>query len=149
MNKLVGAIALALLALFMLVGFIRASADAITGPEVVAFLLVVILPGVFSIKLLRDHFGRDRRIEAGKADLRQRTLAAEVLRLAGTQGGKLTILEVVTALAITPDQAKDVLDGLARDGFADFQVTDSGVVVYDFQDIRRLGDKSSARNILE
>ena len=59
------------------------------------------------------------------------------------------ILEVVTALAITPEQAKDVLDGLARDGFADFQVTDSGVVVYDFQDIRRLGDKSSARNILE
>lgn len=149
MGKFGGGIALLVLALFMLWGFVRAGADGISSAEALAFLIVVALPGFFGIRMLRDHLGRDKQVEKNKADLRQRTLSAEVLRLAGTHGGKLTIIEVVTAMAVTPEQAKDVLDGLAREGFADFQVTDAGVVVYDFQDIRRLGDKASAKGILE
>ena len=133
----------------MLIGFVRSGADGLSTAEGVAFLIVVALPGFFGIKLLRKHFGRDERVERNKADLRQRTLSAEVLRLAGERGGKLTIVEVMTAMAITGDQAKEVLDHLALQGIADFQVTDSGVVVYDFQDIRRLGDKTDAKGILE
>lgn len=149
MGKLMGGVALLLLALFMLIGFVKSTADGVSAAEIAALILAVVVPGAVGAKLLRDRFGRDQRIEQNKADLRNRTLAAEVLRLAGTHGGKLTIVEVVTALAITPDQAKDVMDGLARDGFADFQVTDSGVVVYDFQDVRRIGDKQDAKGILE
>lgn len=149
MSKLWSGFALLGLALFMMFGFVRTAADGIATAELIAFGIVVVLPLFFGIRLLRDHFGSDQLVEKNKADLRQRTLAAEVLRLAGTHGGKLTILEVVTALAITPDVAKEVMDGLARDGFADFQVTDAGVIVYDFQDIRRLGDKADAKGILE
>ncbi len=149
MSKLTGGILLLVLSLFMLLGFVRSGADGITAAEAIAALIVVVAPAVTGGMLLRAHFGRDRLIAQNKADLRQRTLAAEVLRLAGTQGGKLTIVEVVTAFAITPDQAKEVMDGLARDGLADFQVTDAGVIVYDFQDVRRIGDKSSAKGILE
>jgi hypothetical protein len=148
-GKLWGAVALLILSLFMLLGFMRVAADGIAVAELMAFGIVVLLPLGFGIKLLRDHFGRDKRVEANKADMRNRTLNAEVLKLAGTHGGKLTIVEVVTALAITADEAKRVLDSLAVDGHADFQVTDSGVVVYDFQEIRRMDDKSSARGILE
>ena len=149
MGKLWGAVALLSLSLFMMLGFVRSAADGIGADETVAFAIVVLLPLGVGIKLLRDHFGRDKRVEANKADMRSRTLNAEVLKLAGTHGGKLTILEVVTALAISADEAKRVLDSLAVDGHADFQVTDSGVVVYDFQEIRRMDDKSSARGILE
>lgn len=149
MNKLWGASALLALSGFMLLGFMGVARDGINAGEMIALGLVVLLPLGFGIKLLRDHFGRDRRVDANRAEMRQRTLSAEVLKLAGTQGGKLTIVEVVTALAITPDEAKLVLDNLAREGMADFQVTDLGVVVYDFQEIRRVGDKSSARGILE
>ena len=149
MGKTWGAAALLILSLFMLLGFIRVAADGISAAEVIAFVIVVLLPLGFGIKLLRDRFGRDKRVEANKADMRNRTLNAEVLRLAGTHGGKLTIVEVVTALAITSDEAKRVLDNLALEGHADFQVTDSGVVVYDFKEIRRMDDKSSARGILE
>jgi hypothetical protein len=149
LNKLWSAIALLVLSSFMLLGFMGVARDGIDAAELIAFGLVVLLPLGFGIKLLRDHFGRDRRVDANRAEMRQRTLNAEVLKLAGTHGGKLTIVEVVTALAITADEAKLVLDNLAREGMADFQVTDAGVVVYDFQEIRRIGDKSSARGILE
>jgi hypothetical protein len=149
LTKLWSGVALLTLSLFMLLGFLGVARDGIAPAELMAFAIVVVLPLGFGIKLLRDHFGRDRRVDANKADLRQRTLNAEVLKLAGTQGGKLTIVEVVTALAISADEAKRALDNLALEGMADFQVTDAGVVVYDFQEIRRLGDKSSARGILE
>jgi hypothetical protein len=148
-GKVWGAVALLSLSLFMLLGFMRVAADGIAVAELMAFGIVVLLPLGFGVKLLRDHFGRDKRIEANKADMRSRTLNAEVFKLAHTHGGKLTIIEVVTALAITADEAKHILDSLAVDGHADFQVTDSGVVVYDFQEIRRMDDKSSARGILE
>lgn len=149
MGKLWGAIALLIIAAFMGIGALRSAADGVSIAEIIAFLFVVVSPAFFGIKLLRDYFGRDARIEANKDNMRRRTLAAEVLKLAGSHGGKLTIVEVVTALAVTPDDAKSVMDDLARDGFADFQVTDSGVVVYDFHDVRRIGDKHQARGILE
>lgn len=151
MNKLIGGSALLLVALAMLWGSTGMSADsASNGPAVIAALLVAVgLPGFFGIKLLREHFGGTRRNEQNKADVRQRTLEAEVLRLAGTQGGKLTIVEVVTAIAIRPEEAKEVLDSLAVRGLAEYEVTDSGIVVYDFHDVRRLSDKTSAKGILE
>ena len=149
MGKLWGAVALLGLSLFMLLGFMGVARDGVGFAELMAFGIVVLLPLGFGIKLLRDHFGRDKRVDANKADMRNRTLNAEVLKLAGSHGGKLTIVEVVTALAITSDEAKRVLDSLALEGHADFQVTDSGVVVYDFQEIRRMDDKSTARGILE
>lgn len=149
MGKAWGAAALLMLSLFMLLGFMSVAEDGISTAEGIAFFLVVLLPLGFGIKLLRDQFGGDRRVEANKADMRDRTLNAEVLKLAGAHGGKLTIVEVVTALAITSDDAKRILDSLALEGHADFQVTDSGVVVYDFREIRRMDDKSSARGILE
>jgi hypothetical protein len=149
LGKIWGAVGLLTVSLFMMLGFMRVAADGIAAAEIIAFALVVLLPLGFGIKLLRDHFGRDKRVEANKSNMRDRTLSAEVLKLAGTHGGKLTIVEVVTALAITSDEAKRILDNLALESHADFQVTDSGVVVYDFKEIRRMDDKSTARGILE
>jgi len=149
--KLIGGSALLLVALFMLYGSLnmRVNAGTSTPAVIAALIITVAIPGFFGFKLLRDHFGGGKRNDQNKADVRQRTLEAEVLRLAGTQGGKLTIVEVVTAIAIRPEEAKTVLDSLAVRGLAEYEVTDSGIVVYDFHDIRRLSDKSSAKGILE
>jgi hypothetical protein len=120
------------------------------GPSTaVALIISVLLPAAGGALLLKPNLFGNKRVAANKADLRQRTLEAEVLALAAKKEGKLTIVEVVTDMAVTPEEAKSVLDALAVRGMADFQVTDSGVVVYDFQDIRRLGDKSAARGILD
>ena len=149
MSKLSGGVVLLMLALLMLLGFVQSGRDGISAAEAVAAIITVVLPGFFAIKLIRGYFGADQRVEANKVELRRRTLGAEMLRLAGERGGKLTIVEAVTEFAITPDEAKEVLDGLAREGMADFQVTDAGVVVYDFVELRRIADKESARGILE
>ena len=53
------------------------------------------------------------------------------------------------ALAMTPDAAAEALKQLGIRGHAEVQVTDDGVLVYDFYDIRHLGGKASAKGVLD
>jgi hypothetical protein len=145
---LIVAVALLLLALFMLVGFLRSDL-AVSAASTIAFLITVVLPGSAGVVLLRRHIRNKGAIGDRKELLRKQTLEAEVLRLATKHGGKLTIVETVTDLAITPEEAKEALDELARRGLADFEVTESGVVVYAFHDVQRLSEKPHSKGILE
>ncbi|MBR9990483.1 MAG: hypothetical protein KFH98_12050 [Gemmatimonadetes bacterium] len=145
MGRIVGWLLLAL-AGFMLVGYLGADVEG--GSALFALLITVLLPAAGGVALLT---GRVRGFAPAprRAELRQQTLEAELLRIAGARGGRLTIVEAVTELAVTSDDAKQALDALAVRGLADFHVTDSGVVVYVFHDLEHLGDKSDARGLLE
>ena len=148
MGRIAGGVALLLLALFMFVGYLGADLDS-TGATVLALVLAVGLPAAGGIGLIASHYRSGGMVAERKADLRRQTIDAEILRLAGQQGGKLTVVEVVRALALPPEDAKVALDDLARRELADHQVTDSGVIVYAFHDIARLSEKSKAKGILD
>lgn len=90
MGKLLGGIGLFVLALFMLLGFFRAEPSAGTAATLVTFLLAVMLPAVGGIALLYSHWQHRRAGAQRKERLRQRTLEAEVLKVAARKGGKLT-----------------------------------------------------------
>lgn len=147
MSRVIGAFLLAL-AVFMLIGYVNAD---VGGPAALfAVLLTIVLPAAGGLALLTGRWGwRGGRTGARREELRRETLQAEMLRLAGRHGGRLTIVEVVGALAISPEEAKESLDALAVRGLADFEVTDSGVVVYVFRDVQHLDEKGSSRGLLE
>ena len=150
MSKILGAGGLAAVALFMLLGFLNSSAAAAGGATVIVTLLLVVgLPAVGSALLLRSHFGERARLSGRREQLRQHTFDAEILRLAGEKGGRLTVLEVATALGVSPEGAKAALDGLLMREHADLAITDEGITVYTFHDIRHLGGKDSARGLLD
>ena len=107
------------------------------------------LPAATGIALLKPGLLTRGKLQQSRADIRQRTLQSEVLRLAGERQGRITIVEVVEEFAISPEEAKKVLDALAIEGMADFAVTDSGMVVYDFRELRQMDDKTKARGILD
>lgn len=139
--------ALIALAAFMLVGYLRAD---VAGPEaIVALLLTVVLPAAGGAWLASGRLGPRGRLAARREALRRQTLEAELLRLAGRRAGRLALVETVGELAITPEEAKEALDALAVRGLADFEVTDSGVVVYVFHDVQHLGEKHDAKGLLE
>jgi hypothetical protein len=141
-------IAIALLALagLMSFGFLRSSASIAAPATIVALLITVVAPAVGGIALLRGtDLARGKRLD----QLRQQTIDAEVLRLAVTEGGRLTAVEVATALALTPEQAKDTLDALVTRDIADIAVTERGVVVYTFHDAKHLGGKGDAKGVLD
>jgi hypothetical protein len=142
-------VALLALSLFMLVGFIRSDADAGAPATIAALLITVALPAAAGIALLTNRFRRGARLAARKELLTQQTVEAEILRLAAQRAGRLTAVEVATEFALPQEKAKELLDALMVRDLADIQVTDSGVVVYVFHDIKHLADKPHAKGILD
>jgi hypothetical protein len=149
MMRLIAGSALAFLSLVMLAGFFGSSTAASIGARIAAFVIAVILPGATGAGLLISHFRGKGQFKDRREMLRQQTIESEVMRLAGAHGGKLTIAETVTALAITADTAKTALDALALNGLAEYEVTESGIIVYAFPDVQNLAEKSKSKGILE
>ena len=146
MGTIIGWLLLAVAA-FMLVGFF--AADVGGGAAFMALLITVVLPAVGGIALIRRGGGVPGKLGARREELRRETLQSEMLRLAKEHGGRVTIVEAVAALGITPDEAKEALDGLAMRDLAEHQITDSGVIVYVFRDVQRLGEKNQSKGLLE
>lgn len=149
MKKLVGAAGLALIALFMLLGFFSSDAALGAPAALAALALTVGLPALGAGLLVRSHLGERARLSGRKALLRQQTLDAEILRLAAQEGGRLTAVEVATRLALSPEAAAEALNGLAARGQAEIEITDAGLLVYTFYEVRHLRDKQSAKGLLD
>jgi hypothetical protein len=140
---------LILLALFMLVGFLNADVARSAGTTLLAVLIAVVLPAGVGIALLRKGSAGRKRLEERREVLRQQTLTSELVRLAGQRGGKLTTIEVVSEFAVTPDEAERALRDLVIRGLAEPEVTDSGLLVYAFHDVKLLEEKPRSKGILE
>lgn len=149
MWKLVGSALLLLLSLFMLAGFLQSDA-ARTAPATLAALLITVgVPMVGGLALAAGHFGGRGRLARRREELRQQTIESEILRLAARHDGKLTAVEVASEMALAPEAAKDALDALAVREHADLEITESGVIVYSFHDVRHLNQKSRAKGVLD
>lgn len=134
MGRKIGGGALLLLSALMLLGFARSDVSLASPTTLFALLITVALPAAGGIALLRGALGGNSR--ARMAQLRQQTIDAEILRLAMAQRGKLTAVQVASALALPDGEAKSALDSLVAREVADLDVTDDGVLVYSFHDAR-------------
>jgi hypothetical protein len=146
---LLGSVALLLIALFMFVGFLRSGAGIAQGSTILALLITVGLPAAGGLALAAGHYGNRARLTQRKDRLRQQTVESEILRLATERDGRLTVVEVVSELALPLEAVKETLDSLVTRDVADIQITDSGLLVYTFHDIRHLGQKPQAKGVLD
>lgn len=147
MVRKLGGGALLALAAFMLLGFLRSGVSLGSPTALFAVLIAVLLPAVAGFQLLRGAFrGSPReRMEM----LRQQTIEAEIMRLAMEREGRLTVVEVTSALALPEAQVQVALDALVRREAADLDFTDDGVLYYTFHDARHLkGARTANRGTL-
>lgn len=149
MGRLIGGIALLALALFMVVGFLLSGADPFALRTLFALFIAAGLPAAGGGLLLAHRFGAGRRIARRREDLRRDTLEAEILKMAGRHGGRLTAVEVAGELAVPTTTAEELLNELMAREMAEIEVTDSGLLVYSFHDVRHLSEKEAARGLLE
>ena len=147
MSRTLAGVTLCILAALMLLGF--AQAGSVTVASLIALVIGAGIPAAFGVALLSGRLGSGKRLGAAKEQLRRQTIDAEILGLAGKRDGKITVIEVVSELALDHAEASEVLESLSVRGLADIQITDSGTIVYDFRDVRLLGEKGSARDVLE
>jgi hypothetical protein len=149
MIRLLGAVILMVIALFMTSGYLQSDRDWREPATFVALLLVVGLPLLGAALLVRSHSAAGRARSDSTTRLRHQTIESEVLKLAAERGGRLTAVELAMHLAIAPEAATEALDRLALRGQAEYAVSDAGVIVYTFHDIIHLDGKDSARNVLD
>jgi hypothetical protein len=148
-GRIVVAGALILLSLLMLLGFVRSDALLSSPATIGALVITVLLPAAGGIALLSGRFSKRRQLAARREKLRAQTFESEILRLAAQRQGRLTAVEVMTEFAVPLEEANALLESLVVRELADIEVTDSGVVVYAFHDVRHLGDKSKAKGLLD
>lgn len=147
MSRTIGGVTLCIVAGLMLLGFARTG--SVTLASMIALAIGAGIPAALGIALLSGRLGSGRNLAAAKGKLRRQTIEAEILGLAGRRDGKITVVEVVSELALDHAEASEVLESLSVRGLADIQITDSGTIVYDFRDVRLLGEKGSAKDVLE
>lgn len=147
MSRKIGGGALLFIASLMLLGFLRSSASLFSPTAIFALLLTVALPAYGGIALLRGALGGTSatRMQA----LRQQTIEAEILKLAMAHQGRLTEVEVASALALPAGEAKQSLDALVTREVADLEVTDDGVLVYTFHEARYFEGKGGTGKLLD
>lgn len=148
MSRIVAAVLL-VIALLMGWGFARSGASLADPVSWLALLVAVGVPAGAGIALLTGGPGAGRRLRERKERLRRETLDAELIRLAGERDGKLTVVEAVTELAVSAEEAKAALSSLVTRDLADIEVTGSGLLVYAFHDVRLLHEKPDARDVLD
>ena len=149
MGRFLGGIALLAVALFMVAGFLRADVNPAALRTMVALLIAAGLPAAGGSWLLARHFGVGRRIGQRREELRRDTLEAEILKMAARYDGRLTAVEVAGELAVPTTKAEELLNELMRRELAEIEITDSGLLVYAFHDVRHLSEKETARGLLE
>ncbi|MDB4889879.1 MAG: hypothetical protein JWL61_1734 [Gemmatimonadetes bacterium] len=143
MGRKIGGAALLLLSALMLLGFARSGASIGSPTTLFAVLITVVLPAAGGVALLRGALGGNSR--ARMQQLRQQTIDAEILRLAMARQGKLTAVEVASALALPESEARSSLDSLVTREVADLDVTDEGVLVYSFHEARYFDGNSGGK----
>ena len=148
MGRLIGFLLVGV-SLFMLLGF--ASADlAVSGLVKTLTLLVSVgIPGTAGVTILMKHFRGGKRLENRREQLRLQTQEAELLRMAGENAGRLTVVEVVRELAMTHIDAETLLKSTVHSGVSEIEITDDGLLVYRFPDVQMLGGKSSSKGVLD
>lgn len=140
---------LIVIALFMTVGFLKAKPDVGTVALAVTFFIAVVVPGAAGGYLWWTTFAEREALARRREDLRRQTLEAELLRLAERRGGKLMVVEAAGELAFGAAVIEETLNAMADRGLAEVEISESGVLVYAFYDVRHLGEKEGARGVLD
>lgn len=149
MNRLTFGIILIILSLFMLIGFFNAKLEEGVFVTFLTFSIIVILPFVSGTLLIYYYYRDKTKLQRNKQNLAIKNLEAEVLKLAQKKGGSLTAVEVMADLAVNSETAKQVLESLAVQSLAEVEITESGVIVYSFYDVKHLHEKHKAKKILD
>ncbi|MEM8963994.1 MAG: hypothetical protein AAGD38_21090 [Acidobacteriota bacterium] len=147
MDKRIAGSLLIALALFMLLGW--ANADVEGAASIVALFIVVVLPAVGGVLLFRAHARGGKANLARREALRDKTVRSEMIRLATARGGKLTVVEAIAATGHDETTVRQALDALHLSGMARLELTDSGTMVWAFDDIATVEQKAAARDVLD
>ena len=88
-----------------------------------------------------------RKLDAAALLVRHRKQQNQIVRLARQKGGRLMVAETAADTGLMVQEAEEILRELADGGYAEIEVTDSGMVVYRFPEFLFSHEKHWARRL--
>lgn len=122
-------------AFLSLEAFMNVSKGKFDASDIVAWALFGIAPILGGGLLLRSRAVEKKRALEQQEQSRYALQEKEILRLAQEKGGRLAIPDVVVGTSLSSAEAETVMREMSARGLADMQVTDAGIIVYEFYEI--------------
>lgn len=121
---------------FMLLGVsVNLSKSALDVADIVGALVFGAGPIAGGGLLIRGRVkAKQQALQAQKRDLYARH-EKEIIRLAQAHKGRISIPEIVAETSLSTAEADQVMREMTTKGYVDMQVTDAGVIVYEFYEI--------------
>jgi hypothetical protein len=108
---------------------------------------LLVLSGLLPLSASAYLLWRLRRRGHQPRPWRSRSREAAILKLARRLGGRLTVADVALGTSLTLQESEAVLNDLVRKGYAELQVSPSGVLVYHGISLADVPDKNRAEGI--
>ena len=107
--------------------------------DMVGLLVMVVAPVTAGSLMIRSRFKQKQKALQAQQKALERDREREILQLAQRKGGRLTVTEIAADTSLTTDEAEKFMNELVSKGYVSMNVTESGVIVYDFYDISHRG----------
>ncbi|MBI2506201.1 MAG: hypothetical protein HYW07_23540 [Candidatus Latescibacteria bacterium] len=88
-----------------------------------------------------------RKLDAAALLVRHRKEQNRIVRLARQKGGRLMVAEAAADTGLMVQEAEEILRELADGGYAEVEVTDSGMMVYRFPEFLFAHEKHWSRSV--
>ncbi len=136
MKKAIGGWVLIGFGAFLSLGaFINISKGGLNVGDIAVLLMFGIAPIIGGGLMLRSRFGEKTLALKQQQQSRYALQEKEIIRLAQDKGGRIAIADIVIGTSLSSEEAETVMREMAARGYADMQVTDAGVIVYEFYEI--------------
>lgn len=130
-----GGILIAFGALMLLGVAVNFSESGLDAGDIVGGLLFGVGPLAGGGLLIRSRMMAKRKALQAKARDLYVQREKEVIRLAQSSNGRISIPDIVAGTSMSSDEAEKVMQEMTTKGYVDMQVTDAGVIVYEFYEI--------------
>jgi hypothetical protein len=100
------------------------------------WLLLIPVTIFLAVVIFRVATSYNRRRERGSPKLRRMSLQDQIIRLAFRKGGLLTVTDVVAETGLSFKKVEKALNEMVDFSRVNMRVSDSGIVVYEFVEIR-------------
>lgn len=121
---------------FFLFGFVlNALEKGVDSGDIVAALVIGVVPIVIGALRIRKHYQERKKFEQQQQQALYTQREKEIIRLAQKTQGYLSIPDIVGGTSMNTIEAEEIMREMTTKGYVNMNVTDAGVIVYEFYEI--------------
>ena len=122
--------------LFMLLGFVvNATEKGVDAGDIALALFLGVTPVAVGGMLIRSHVKEKQKAVQNQKQVLYTQREKEIIRLAQQTGGRLSIPDIVAGTSMNTIEADAMMREMTTKGYVNMQVTDAGVILYEFYEL--------------